>query len=150
MSPTSGYTVAMPVVSIRFARDDVHERLKRAASREGVAMSPLAERLIDEGLRMDNHPLIVFRSGPTGRRPAVAGGPDIAEVVGAILGGDIPPSKRRLRASELLGLTLAQIDAAMAYYAEFTEEVDAELAARADEAARHERLWRRQRDLLTR
>jgi hypothetical protein len=47
-------------------------------------MSPLAERLIDEGLRMDDHPLIVFRSGPAGRRPALAGGPDIAEVVGAI------------------------------------------------------------------
>jgi hypothetical protein len=130
----------MAVVSIRFARDDVHERLKRAAGREGTAMSPLAERLIDEGLRMDDHPLIAFRSGPAGRRPALAGGPDIAEVVGAIVGGDIPPSKRRL----------SQIDAAMAYYAEFTDEVDAELAARADEAARHERLWRRQRDLLTR
>ena len=91
-------------------------------------MSPLAERLIDEGLRMDSHPLIVFRSGPAGRRPALAGGPDIVDVVGAIIGGDIPPSERRLRASELLGLTPAQIDGAMAYYAEFTDEVDVELA----------------------
>src|SRR4029453_4732945 len=58
-SPTAGYTVAMPVVSIRFARDDVHERLKQAATRSGVAMSPLAELFIDEGFRMDNHPLRV-------------------------------------------------------------------------------------------
>jgi hypothetical protein len=35
-------------------------------------------------------------------------------------------------------------------YAEFTDEVDAVLAAPADNADRHEHLWRRLRELLTR
>ena len=140
----------MPVVSIRFSQQAVHERLKTAASRSGLAMSTLAERLIEEGLRMQAHPSIVFRDGPAGRRPALAAGPDVVDVVGAIVGGDVPVAKRRRRASEVLGLSLGQVDAVMAYYAEFTADVDAELAARAEVAAHEEMLWRRQRDLFAR
>src|SRR5262245_16160829 len=140
----------MSVVSVRFSSSDVHERLRRAARRRGVALSGLAEQLIDEGLRMADHPMIVFRAGPAGRRPGLAGGPDIAEVVGAVVGGDVPAGLRAQRASELLGLSAAQVDAAMAYYAEYTDEVDADVASNAAEAERQEELWRRQRELLTR
>jgi hypothetical protein len=66
-------------VSIRF-REDVHRRLRRAATRRGESVSALAARLVDEGLRMEDHPGIVFRDGPTGRRAALAGGPDVWEV----------------------------------------------------------------------
>jgi hypothetical protein len=38
----------------------------------GEAKSRTAERLIDEGLRMEDHPGIVFRDGPAGRRAALA------------------------------------------------------------------------------
>lgn len=138
----------MAVVSIRFS-DPVHrERLRAAAARSGQAISPLAERLIEEGLRMEDHPQIVFRPGPSGRRPALASGPEVADVVGAIVGGDVPTADRRQRAAEIMELTVAQIDAAMGYYAEFTAEVDAERAARVEEADAAEAAWRRQRDLL--
>jgi hypothetical protein len=33
----------------------------------------LAERYIEEGLRMDEHPLVYFREGASGRRPALLG-----------------------------------------------------------------------------
>jgi hypothetical protein len=147
---TSDYTVVMPVVSVRFSSDAVHERLRRAAHRRGVALSGLAEQLIDEGLRMADHPMIVFRGGPAGRRPALAGGPDVAEIVGAVVGGDVPPELRTQRAAELLGLSAAQVDAAMSYYAEYTDEVDGDVAANATDAERQEALWRRQRELLAR
>jgi hypothetical protein len=140
----------MPVVSVRLSSDDLHERLRRAAHRRGLALSGLAEQLIDEGLRMADHPMIVFRAGPAGRRPGLAGGPDIAEVVGAVVGGDIPPDRRVQRAGELLGLSPAHVDAAMTYYADYTAEVDADMAANAAEAERQEELWRRQRALLAR
>jgi hypothetical protein len=140
----------MAVVSIRFAREAVHRDLKRAAGRRGIALSALAERLIDEGLRMEAHPMVAFRDGPGGRRAALAGGPDVADVVGAIVGGNVAVSKRRARAADLMGLSLVQVDAAMAYYAEFTEEIDAELVARAEVAEYEEALWRRQRELLGR
>ncbi|MPZ71262.1 MAG: hypothetical protein GEU71_17320 [Actinobacteria bacterium] len=140
----------MAVVSIRFSDAGVHRRLKNAADGSGLTISSLAERLIDEGLRMESHPLIVFRDGPTGRRPVLARGPDVADVVSGTVGGDVPVEDRHTRAAGLLGLSVAQVDAAMAYYAEFTDEIDAHVIARADLARREQAAWQRQRELLER
>jgi hypothetical protein len=45
----------------------------------------LAERHIEEGLRMDEHPLVYFREGASGRRPAPLGtrldGDEIDELI---------------------------------------------------------------------
>src|SRR6266487_5136826 len=47
----------------------VGERLASfVAAHPGSSMSSAANRLVDEGLRMSEHPGIVFRDGPTGRR----------------------------------------------------------------------------------
>ncbi|MCU0261134.1 MAG: hypothetical protein MUE78_08965 [Ilumatobacteraceae bacterium] len=140
----------MPVVSIRFSDEPLHSRLRDAAKRQHVAVSTLAERLIDEGLRSEVHPMVHFRSGPTGRRPVLVGGPEVADVIGAIVGGDVPADARRARAAELLGISPAMVDAALAYYADFTDEVDAQLADRARLADEAEAAWRRQRELLER
>lgn len=145
---TSDYSVVMAVLSIRFADQRHHERLKAAAQRSGMAMSPLAERLIEEGLRMQDHPRIVFRDGPAGRRASVAGGPEVADVIGAIVGGDVPEGERRSRAAELLGLQPADVDAALGYYADFTVEIDGELHARQQETDALEARWRRTQALL--
>lgn len=139
----------MTVVSIRFRVNDVHTRLKALAARRRMSSSTLAEQLIDEGLRMEDHPMIVFRDGPSGRRPVIAGGPDVAEVVGAIVGGDVPVDARSGRAADLLGLSPRQVDAAMAYYAEFSDEIDAALRENEAVAEREEALWRRRRQLLS-
>lgn len=138
----------MAVVSIRFSDPVHHERLRAAAARSGQAVSPLAERLIEEGLRMEDHPSVVFRSGPGGRRAALVSGPEVVDVVGAIVGGEVPVDERRARAAELLAISPADVDAAMAYYAEFTAEVDAERERRAQAADEAEEAWRRRRDLM--
>ncbi len=138
----------MAVESIRFSEARVHERLRDSARRHNVAISTLAEQLIDEGLRLEAHPSVVFRSGPTGRRSVLAGGPEVVDVIGAIVGGDVPTAQRRARASELLGITEAQVDAALGYYAAFTDEIDAALAERARAAEEAETLWRPQQTLL--
>lgn len=140
----------MPVVSIRFSDEPLHQRLKDNAHRRNVGISTLAERLIDEGLRMDAHPSVAFREGPTGRRPTLVGGPEIVDVIGAIVNGDVPVDQRRVRAAQLLGLNEAMIDAALAYYADYTDEIDAGLSARAEAADAAEASWRRQRALLGR
>ncbi len=107
----------MPVQSIRFTHPDVHRRLRDAAARKGTSASALAELLIDEGLRTESHPLIVFRDGPSGRRAALVNGPDVWEVVSAVVDSDIPPGQREERVADLLDLSVAQVRAAMAYYA---------------------------------
>jgi hypothetical protein len=147
---TVDYTVAMPVVSIRFSDQPLHERLRETARRQHVGVSTLAERLIDEGLRTEAHPLVIIRGGPSGRRAVLVGGPEVADVIGAIVGGDVLVDERRTRAVELLNINIALVDAALAYYAEFTDEIDALLADQGREADRAEAAWRRQRAMLER
>src|SRR6202043_4196591 len=43
-----------------------------------------SNRLVDEALRMHEHPLIAFKDGPAGRRARLVGGPDVWEVIGAV------------------------------------------------------------------
>ena len=145
---TSDYTVVMAVVSIRFSDEPLHGRLKESARRRGQGVSPLAERLIDEGLRMDAHPAVLFRDGPAGRRAVLVGGPEVVDVIGGLIGGDVPAAQRRSRAAEMLGLSEAMVDAALAYYAEFTDEIDAALAERARAADEAEAAWARRQALL--
>jgi hypothetical protein len=64
----------------------VLDRLENRGARAGLNKSRLAERYIDEGIRIEDHPGIVFRDGPAGRRPGLAAGPDVWEVVGVLNG----------------------------------------------------------------
>ena len=145
---TEDYNVVMPVVSIRFSDEPLHRRLKASAQRHNVGVSTLAERLIDEGLRMEAHPLVVFRDGPAGRRPVLAGGPEVADAIGTIVGGDVPAAERRSRAADLLGISAALVDAAVAYYADYTEEINELIAERTRVADEAQASWHRQRELL--
>lgn len=140
----------MPVVSIRIKDEPVHQRLKASAHRHEVGISTLAERLIDEGLRMEAHPMVAFRDGPGGRRPVLVGGPEVSDVIGALVGGDVTVGQRRSRAAELLVITEEKVDAALAYYADYTDEIDGLVADRARLADDAEASWRRQRELLER
>jgi hypothetical protein len=135
-------------VSIRFRRAEVLERLKAEAAARHVSSSALAEELIEEGLRSRRHPLVLFRDGPTGRRAGLVGGPDIWEVVGGLVGGDGAAAHRIERAVEQCGLSHQQVSAALDYYAAFTTEIDAELAANLAAADDAEAAWRRRQAIL--
>ncbi|MGI8984541.1 MAG: ribbon-helix-helix protein, CopG family [Acidimicrobiales bacterium] len=135
-------------VSVRFRRPDVEARLKHEAAALQVSSSSLAEELIDEGLRTRRHPLVLFRDGPTGRRAGLIGGPDVSETVAGIVGGDVPTGERLDRAVEVFGLRRELVEAALGYYAQFTDEINAEIEANRGAAEEAERLWKRQQDLL--
>lgn len=135
-------------VSVRFRSEQLVEELKSEAAARSLSTSSLAEQLIEEGLRMRRHPLVAFRDGASGRRAAVAGGPDVWEVVAGIVGGDVPVPDRVTRAVQLFGLSADQVSAALDYYAAYPEEVDAAIAANLAAAEAAERQWRRRRQLL--
>jgi hypothetical protein len=137
-------------VSIRFRRAEVVERLKAEAEARQVSSSALAEELIEEGLRTRRHPLIVFRDGPSSRRAGLVGGPDVWEVIGGVVGGDVPTEARIERAVGLFGLSPRQVEATLAYYADFTDEIDDEIAANLAAADEAEEAWRRRQGLLAR
>jgi hypothetical protein len=116
----------------------VLDRLKQLSELAGIGKSRLAERYVDEGMRMDEHPGIVFRDGPTGRRAGLVGGPDVWELVAALNGGKEGGEEAIAPTAELLpNLTDSQVGAAVRYYGAFTEEIDQRIAlnnAAADEA----------------
>lgn len=67
-------------VSVRLD-DELAERLRLRARASGESLSDRLRRYADEGARRDEHPLITFRDGPTGRRAGLVGGPDVWEVI---------------------------------------------------------------------
>ena len=59
-------------------------RTAEAAAQEGVTVTSLVTSLLDEGLKTRRVPGLVFRDGPTARRAAASGGPDVWEIVRAL------------------------------------------------------------------
>src|SRR3712207_5402979 len=104
--------------SIRFDKD-VLNRLRSYASHEaGSNVSAVAHRLIDEGLRMAEHPGIVFKSGPSGRRAALAMGPDVWEVIKLLKEIDERGPAAISAAADVFAVDAGRLAAAVSYYGE--------------------------------
>ena len=129
---------------------ETFDRLDQQSRRAGQSRSGLAKMLLEEGLRMDGHPGIVFRWGPAGRRPGLADGPDIWEVARVFRGLESADEDIIGQSVELTGLTPQQIKTAMRYYLEFREEIDNWMDRVDEEADRLEAAWRREQDTLKR
>lgn len=135
-------------LSVRFD-DDVLARLRRRARAvPGLTASGLAQRLVDEGLRMAEHPGIVFRDGPSGRRAALAFGPDVWEVVLYLRQVDERGDAALDSAAETFAMPAVRLRAALHYYAAHPDEVDAEVDQAATESALAEAAWEAERRLL--
>ncbi len=102
---------------------------------------------------MMEHPGVVFRSGPTGRRAGLAAGPDVWEVMRAVRSAraaepDLDERELLAMVAENTGVPARLIRVATGYWAAYPDEIDAEVAA-ADAAEENaERAWRRQQELL--
>lgn len=97
---------------------------------------------------MDDHPGIVFRDGPMGRRAGLAAGPDVWEIVGGLKALPTRGAKAVEELAELVGLSGAQIQTALRYYGDFSDEVEDLIRRNEEEAARAEAAWRRQQAAL--
>lgn len=141
--------------SVRFEPRVLRRLNAFVATHPEMSLSSASNRLVDEALRMHEHPLIVFRDGPAGRRARLVGGPDVWEVVGAVR--SVRDAEPGLTGDDALGLVaetagvpVPLLRAALAYWGDYPEEVDAFLdRARAD-AARAQAGWLRQQELLGR
>lgn len=134
-------------LSIRF--DQVLlERLKRRASAQDTTPSGLAQRLVDEGLRAQEHPGIVFRDGPTGRRAALVAGPDVWEVVAALRHSSARGEAAVAAVAEDLDLSMAMVQTALDYYGGYPDEIDAEVAENERAAEEAFAAWQARQRLL--
>jgi hypothetical protein len=135
-------------LSIRFDPAILERLRRRARAIPGSTPSGLAERLVDEGLRLTEHPGITFKDGPTGRRAALFLGPDVWEVAKTMRELDERGEAAVAAAAELLNLAPEQVRVALRYYAAFPEEIEAEITLADEESQAAERSWRLQQRLL--
>lgn len=114
-------------LSIRFDTKLLERLRRRAQSTPGSTPSGLVQRLVDEGLRMAEHPGIVFKDGPSGRRAALAFGPDAWEIVKVLREIDERGPTAIAATADMLALAGAKVRAVMHYYAAYPAEIDAEI-----------------------
>src|SRR5215210_2274108 len=120
--------------SARFSAEVV-EKLDKQSARLGQSRARLAERMIDEGLRMEEFPGITFRSGPTGRRAGIMGGPDVWEIMRDLKGAATAGSSDPIATvSEVSGIDRDKVELAARYYGAHPEDVDERIRMN-DEAA---------------
>lgn len=135
-------------LSIRFSPSLLDRLRHRAHATTGATVAGLAQRLIDEGLRMADHPGVIFKDGPAGRRAALAHGPDVWEVIKFLREVDERGPAAIDAATEVLAVDASRISAAVSYYGDFQEEVDAEIAEADEASERAEAAWCVQQQLI--
>jgi uncharacterized protein (DUF433 family) len=92
---------------------------------------------------MEDHPGIVFRDGPAGRRAALAAGPDVWEVIETLKDTGLTGEQAIVATAEWGNLTLAQVRTAMRYYGDFRDEVDERIALNRERTEREHAAWDR-------
>jgi uncharacterized protein (DUF433 family) len=131
--------------SFRLSRRTL-DLLDRKARDAGGSRNALADRLLGEALRSEAHPLVRFHTGAAGRRQPMLVGTRlyIHQIVATLRANDGDQDET----AAYFGLRPQLIKAALAYYADFADEVD-EDAAVADRLEREERArWERERQAL--
>jgi len=113
-------------------------RLGVRAGRVHLPPRTLAQRYVEEGLRMDEHPLVRFADGPAGRRARLVGtGKDVWEVVATVRDNDGDLTE----AADYLDMPLGLVQAAVSYYGAYTDEIDEWIASNEQEAAEAYAAW---------
>lgn len=127
---------------------DTLRALRERSAQTGEPIVRLAQRYIDEGMRLDRHPGVAFRDGPAGRRAVIVGGSDVWEVISAAR--DAPERGDRLVAAlaERLGLAKEKIRIAIRYYAEYPDAIDRFIGMVDQEARELEETLEREQRLL--
>jgi hypothetical protein len=125
--------------SARFSAE-VLDMLDARSERLGQSKARVAERLIEEGLRTEELPGIVFRTGPTGRRAGVAGGPDVWEIARDLKGASAEGVIETIDSvAHTCGLDRSVVELAAKYYAAYPADIDERirLDEQASERLRH-------------
>jgi len=125
-------------ISLRLGEATI-ERLGSRAKRVHLPPRTLAQRYVEEGLRMDEHPLVRFVDGPAGRRARLAGtGKDVWEVIATVRDND----NALKEAAEYLSIPLGLVQAAVTYYGAYTDEIDELIADNERAAEEAHAAWR--------
>lgn len=121
------------------------EDLSALSKRRHVDESDLARALLDEGLRREKHPGIVFRSTPSGREAALEGRRlYVWQVIETTRASDGNVEET----ADYLAIRPYQVRSAVDYYAEYGPEIDQLIEENRQEATRARERWGRQQQAL--
>jgi uncharacterized protein (DUF433 family) len=121
------------------------DELEQLARDSGEVTLSFARRLLEEGVKRERHPGVTFRTGATGRRAALEGrGMDVWRVMETVWASDGDVDA----AAEYLHIAPHEIRAAVAYYADYPEEIDERVRHNRETAERMEAAWLRQQAAL--
>jgi uncharacterized protein (DUF433 family) len=124
-------------LSVRLS-DAAIARLSKHAQRAHIPPRTLAQRYVEEGLRMDEHSLIRFTDGPAGRRARLVGtGKDVWEVIATVRDNDGDAAET----ARYLEIPLGLVQAAITYYGAYTSEIDQWIQSNEQEAAEAYAAW---------
>lgn len=131
--------------SFRLSRRTI-DLLDAASVASGESRNALADRLLGEAVRLERHPLVRFHRGEAGRRQPLLVGTRlyVHQVISTLRGsgGDAG------RAAAYLSVPLRLVDAAVEYYADFSEEVEEDAAVAERIAAEERARWEAQQRAL--
>jgi hypothetical protein len=118
--------------------DRTREELVEHAERSEVSPSKLVNRYVKEGLRMDKHPAIAFKTTSHGRRAVLASRPglQLIDIIGTWRDErqDVAATTRYFRISE------DEVQAVLRYYADYKDEIDQDLKAHLDAQENYKRV----------
>ena len=132
--------------NVRFP-DAVDRSLANYARRTGSRKSTIVIGAVREWLRMQAHPGIVFVATVDGeRRAALAVGPQVWTVAESWLQHDVG-DRTPAQVADALGLAVIDVETALAYWAEYRDEIDTVISRH--HAAQDDALaaWERRRTL---
>lgn len=109
--------------------DELRGRLTAAADADSTTVTALVEQFAREGLAVAAHPGVVFKPGPSGRRAALAGGPDVWEVASALRHTSGTESERVAALAHQFGVHERQVVIALDCAAAHRPEIDARVRA---------------------
>ena len=120
--------------------------LDHRVGESGESRNAMVDRLLNESLRIEKHPFVRFITGASGRREAHIVGTrwKVRQIIVSLKGekGNI--------ASVVKGfdLTEPQVRAAVSYYADFNDEIDADIERDSADADQQRVRWEREQAVI--
>ena len=146
--------VTMPYMSETSSSVQRSFRLSASTSRlldhrvgeSGESRNAMVDRLLNESLRIEKHPFVRFITGASGRREAHIVGTrwKVRQIIVSLKG-----EKGQIDAVvNGFDLTEPQVRAAVSYYADFTDEVDADIERDFADADQQRVRWEREQSVI--
>ena len=120
--------------------------LDHRVGESGESRNAMVDRLLNESLRIEKHPFVRFITGVSGRREAHIVGTrwKVRQIIVSLKG-----EKGQIAAVvNGFDLTEPQVRAAVSYYADFTDEIDADTARDSVNADQQRVRWEREQSVI--